>query len=132
MSEVSGQDPLSILVASAADLDRKLLASILEPYARIDPNNGEPRFLAPIRTLTQGQRIIVALLAHKAARALGLMEREGLSPMEIAKLTGIRGGSVRRELVELTRKGLIVRERGIYHVPNYALQVVQEYLRGTS
>lgn len=123
---------LEDLLVDTRELDRGLAAALLAPYLRIDrtsctiiPQDGWLQ-------LSNDGRILLYLVARRAMRALGLpLAEEAATPVEIARATGIPGGSVRPALKRLLKSRLVESDlaRG-YIVPNYALPRVRGAARG--
>jgi hypothetical protein len=123
------EDPLSGLVVKKQELDRKLLAEVLAPYIRLDQESGTiiqtPEFIA----LTNADKILVFLLARKAAKTLNLLtEPEELSPKVISTLTGINYDSVKPTLSALYKKRILQKNGDAYLVPEHAILMVRSQL----
>ena len=122
---------LEELLIDVDELDRDLVATVLAPYVRIDRRScGIVPLSAWDRSSTE-TRVMLYLVARRAMRALGLpVERDAALPIEIARATGIPGGSVRPALQRLLKARVVAREGAMgYIVPNYAMARVREYLR---
>lgn len=122
---------LEELVVDAQDLDRQMVATLLEPYLRLDRGSGDVIPLPPWDDAPNEVRVLLYLLARRAMCALGLpVERDSASPIEIERATGIPGGSVRPALKRLLKARVVAKHTGIgYIVPNYAMSRVREYVR---
>ncbi len=122
---------LEDLVIDAREIDRELVGTLLRPYLRIDRASGEVIPLPAWDAVPNEARVLLYLLARRAVRALGLpLDRDGASPAEIERATGIPGGSVRPALKRLLQARAVAKLDGIgYIVPNYAMSRVREYLR---
>jgi predicted transcriptional regulator len=123
------QDPLSSLIVKKQELDRKLLAEVLAPYVRLDQESGiimqTPEFIS----LTNADKILVFLLARKAAKTLNLLsEPENLSPKAISTLTGINYDSVKPTLSALFKKRILQKNGDAYLVPDHAILMVRSQL----
>ena len=115
-------ESLNDLVVDEAELDQRLLTSILAPFARIAKPSGRPAFTPEFSALAEGDKILVYLLARKAAVRLGLLsDDEGASPKEIAIETGVKYGTVKPSVISLANKSLVASKDGKYSVPNYAV-----------
>lgn len=122
---------LEELVVDARDIDRELVGSLLRPYLRIERQTCEVVPLAPWDAAPNEVRVLLYLLARRAMCALDLpVPRNGASPVEIERATGIPGGSVRPALKRLLKARVVAKQAGIgYIVPNYAMSRVREYIR---
>ena len=119
-------DPLEKLLVRAEDLNRDLLGRVLEGRVRIDADTGRIVPGQGWAKLSPRRRILLYLLARKAATALGILaEGETAGPKVVETDTGVKAGTVRRSLRELLDEGLLAQDakRG-YYVPPYALEQV--------
>ena len=115
-------DSLGDLVVDEGELDQGLLTSVLTPYVRIAKQTGRPVFTAGYSPLSESDKILVYLLARKAAVRLGLLgDGEEASPKEISTETGVKYGTVKPTEVELAKRGLLASRDGRYQVPNHAV-----------
>src|SRR3989442_2466722 len=125
------EDPLSGLVVRKQDLDRKLLAEVLAPYVRIDQDSGTIIPTPAFADLTIAERILVFLLARKAAKPLNLStEPEELSPKAISSLTSINYDSVKPTLSQMHKKRILQKVGQAYLVPDHAILMVRSQLKG--
>jgi hypothetical protein len=124
------QDPLERLLVSQEDVNRELLAEVLSPYVQISKGTGEVVQLPSFSKLTNAEKILVFLLARKAAKSLGLSQvREGVSPKEISSMTGVNYDSVKPTVSALAKKQHLLQKEGEnYSVPNHAILHVREML----
>ena len=124
-------DPLEALLVSSAELNRNLLATILARWVRIDRDSGDIIPLQGWNDLRPRQRILIFLLATKAAVALDLRATEALSPTELATASGMPPGTVKRELREMLGGRLVAQDTdGRYSVPAFALEQVKTIVGG--
>lgn len=116
-------DPLARLVVDQQEVDRGLLATVLQPHVALDLNREAFSFRRGSRSsLKNAQVVLVTLLARKALVLLGAEMEEPLTPKELESLTGMKGGSIRPALKTLADDGAIRRdEAGRYFVPDFAL-----------
>jgi hypothetical protein len=116
------EDPLSSLLADKTELDRSALSEILVPYVKVDRASGSPILLPKFTELTNSGKIIVFLLARKAAKNLGLgADAEGASPMEISKEAGIHYDSVKPTVSQLRKERILAKDGKSYFVPDHAI-----------
>lgn len=125
-------DPLEKLVVSGAELDRELLATTLADLAQIDKDSGGIRFTREATRLPKKLQILTYLAARKAAKALGFISEEPISPKELTLELGMSGGSVRGQLSVLGKERLVESKVGKYWVPNYAIERVKALLEQAS
>lgn len=122
-------DPLQRLVASSTELDREMLATVLADMAWIDKDTGEIRLTREAVQMSKKLQILIYLMARKAAKALGLISEEGISPSELTSTLGMSGGTVRGQLFILSKERLINSSGGKYWVPNYAIELAKASLQ---
>lgn len=124
-------DPLEKLVVRPEELNRDLLAGVLEKRLRIDAESGAIVPGQGWARLSPRRRILLYLLGRKAATALGILrEGEPALPKAVENGTGVKAGTVRRSLRELLDEGLLAQDakRG-YYVPPYALEQVSALVK---
>jgi len=123
---------LEQLVVTGKELDRKLVADILEPYVRLDKDACEIRPTPAWARLDNAQKTLLYLLARKAMRALDLpLEQEEAGPSEIAKSTGIKPGTIAPLIRRLYDERLVdqTRERK-YFIPSHAIETIKSLVEG--
>lgn len=120
-------DELESLLVSGKEIDKKLVAEILEPYLRIDKETCDIRPLSPWSDLKANIKILLYLIARKAMVALGLpLSEERASATEIMQKTGMKKGTVNPALRNLFEARVIEQsEDKKYHIPNHALEKVK-------
>ena len=118
---------LDELFVSGNEVDQELVAVILSPFIKIDKDSctivPDDQWLR----LSNELKIILFLVARKAMKLRGLpIDDEGVSPAEIEKETGVKGGSIRPRLKELFEHRIITKtnERK-YLLPSYSLAKVK-------
>ena len=122
-------DPLSQLLVDKQEVDRKALANMIAPYAKIDRETGEPHLTAAYTNLDNKQKILVVLLSRKAARLLELpIRNEELTPTEISHVSGVKTDSVKPTVSKLAKERLLGKNGSAYYVPNYAIHAVGELM----
>src|SRR5215213_4099765 len=112
----NGMATLEELVVDAREIDRELVATFLRPYLRIDSSSSGIIPMPAWAEVPNEARVVLYLVARKAMRALGLLEEEAGSPLEIERATGIPGGSVRPALKRLLKARLVTREVGAGYI----------------
>jgi hypothetical protein len=119
-------DPLEKLLVRAEDLNRDLLARVLQGRVRIDADTGRVLPGRGWAKLTARRRILLYLLARKAATALGVPAGgEAAAAKVVEDETGVKAGTVRRNLRELLDEGALAQDaKRRYYVPPYALEHV--------
>jgi len=126
-------DELESLLVSGKEMDKKLVAEILEPYLRIDKETCDIRPLSSWNDLKAKIRILLYLIARKAMVALGLpLAEERASATEIMQKTGMRKGTVNPALRSLLEDDRLLEqsEDKKYQVPNYAMEKVKGMISG--
>lgn len=122
---------LEDLVVSGAEMDRRLVKEILEPYVRLDKEACSIRPTEKWEDLGKEEMVIVYLVARKAMRALDFpLEVEEVAASELIKQTGIKSGSAYPALRSLLGQRIIdqTSKGGGYFIPNYALERVKSML----
>lgn len=115
-------DPLMRLVVNQAEVNRELLATVLEDKVRLDPSAGAFSFKHRARrSLGNRKCVLAALLAQKALHLLSSEINERLLPRELVTLTGIRGNTLRPILKQLSDCGIVQRYSNGYTVPDAVL-----------
>ncbi len=120
-------DELESLLVSGKEIDRKLVAEMLEPYIRIDKETCDIRPLSSWSDLKANIKILLYLIARKAMVALGLpLPEERASATEIMQKTGIKKGTVNPALRDLFEDRVLEQsEDRKYYVPNHAIEKVK-------
>lgn len=123
-------DELEELVVSGKDLDRRLVASMLSPYLRLDRDECAIRPLASWSNLQANSKILLYLLARKAMVALDFpLDIEGATTTEVINNTGIKEGTVKPALRRLLGDNIIAQSKDRrYFVPNYAIERIKSIL----
>ncbi len=123
------EDSLSKLLVSKEEVNRELLAEVLSPYVKLSKDTSDVIYLPAFGKLTNAEKILVFLLAKKAAKSLGLpVEREEASPTEISRLTGVNYDSVKPTVSSLAKKRVLQKAGDSYFVANHAIFNVKEML----
>jgi hypothetical protein len=108
---------LEDLLTDESDYDREGLAAALIDVVRIG-HGGELLPAAGWTRLSQGSKVLIALLASKAGAALGVRSPEGLTGSEVEALTQVPGGTVRPQLRQLAEEHLAQQAGdGRYFIP---------------
>jgi len=120
-------DELESLLVSGKEIDKKLVAEILEPYLRIDKETCDIRPLSSWSDSKANIKILLYLIARKAMVALGLpLSEEKASATEIMQKTGLKKGTVNPALRNLFEDRVIEQSKDRkYYIPNHALEKVK-------
>jgi len=113
-------DPLSQLITDTDELDRQKLSDLLSGYCVIS-KEGQIRPITNFPTLNAGSKMLVIILAQKAAHALGLADTDQISPKQIESISGLPGGTIRSKLMELRQKRIVDSANGNYSIPNHSI-----------
>jgi len=121
---------LEDLIVSGEELDRKLVAEILAPYVQLDKDRCAIRPADGWMRLSEGQKILVYVLARKAMVALDFgLPVEGASASETVQDTGVKKGTAHPALRKLLGDRLLEQsEHSRYFVPNYAIPRIKSML----
>jgi hypothetical protein len=127
-------DPLDRLIMNTDEIDgesRKMLAEMLEPHVKIDPDTGKVYFVPYPPKLNTKQHVLVFLLAKLALS----QKNEALDPVYTAKGveegTGLPGGTVRPKLSELFNERIISKGDNGYFVEGVNLYKARSILEDT-
>ncbi|KKS96463.1 MAG: hypothetical protein UV73_C0010G0048 [Candidatus Gottesmanbacteria bacterium GW2011_GWA2_43_14] len=113
-------DPLSQLIVNTEELDRKKLAELLDGYCAIS-KDGQIRPISNFPQLDSTSKVLAIILAQKAAKTLGLVETDQISPSSIEEISGLPGGTVRVKLMELRQQRIVDSTKGSYSIPNHSI-----------
>lgn len=121
---------LEKLLAEESEVNENLLSEVLSRYVKIGKGTGLPLFTPDFARLTNAGKILVYLLARKAAAALNLLkEAEPATPKEISEATGVAHNSVKPTLSALARSHVVVRNEGRYSCPSHILSRASELIK---
>ncbi len=129
-------DPLDKIFQKTEELDNQrkvILADLLNPFVRIDLENGA--FLPTIiwSNLTTQKQVLVYMLAKLALSSRNPKFQNQATPKEVTDNTEIPGGTVRPKLTELLKDKLISKNEfgGYYVKPTIlSLQKIKRVLEG--
>ncbi|GEM_PF-1469737 len=133
------EDPLEDLYVKTEQVEgeqRKLLADIIRPFARMDPEQGNVYF-TQVNNLKPKLKVLLYLLCRLAlaSRPNPTFAAE-VSPKEIEKATRIPGGTVRPKLLELHQEHFIQKSGEGYFVSPHDLPRIygefEEYMPHSS
>jgi len=119
------KDPLLRLILND-ELNKEVLASILESFVKIDLQNGQIILLSDYSKLSNKEQVLIVLLAFKVLRIWNLRKEVGVSPKEIEQITQLAGSTTRGALRDLFREKLVICEKGKYNVPNFLLYLLKD------
>lgn len=124
-------DELESLIVSGTELDRKLVATVLAPYVRLDHDNNAIRPEEKWRGLKVDQKVLVVLLSHKAMAALGFdIPDEAMAPKEVVFESGLKPGTVNPALRRMLDDRLVAQaDNRRYFIPNHAIRKVADMLQ---
>lgn len=126
---MSEQDPLDVLLVDTREIDRRKLASLLHDRVGVDPENGEILLYPPAQEgRTIGDQVLFTLLGQRVLNLYRSELPDGLTPQELSKQTGIKGGSIRPALARLSSDGLVFKREKRYTVPSHSLNQLEERL----
>jgi len=121
---------LEDLIVSGEELDKKLVAEILAPYVQLDKDKCTIRPSEGWMRLSEGQKILVYLIARKAMMALSFnLPVEGATASEAVQDTGVKKGTAHPALRKLLGERLLEQSKdNRYIVPNYAIPQIRSML----
>lgn len=126
-------DPLDELVADTKGVSREKLVEILRGKVNLSADGGF-LILPGFRTVDRNARhiVLVALLAQLAVSLRTDGVSPALTPKDLEKATGLKGGTIRPAVKSLKGKGLVVPEGKAYAMHASALNLAQQELEGAS
>lgn len=127
---VENEDPLDRLIVDENEINRELLASILDGIVTIGKQTGQIIRQSAFDDLVSKQQVAVLLLAHRVRYERDLVDSEWASPAEIAELSGMARGTVRPKIRELTDDGIAEDNDSKYRIPPHRFQAVERLLEG--
>jgi len=115
------RDPLDAVFTNEDEIDKALLANLLQPFVRINVAKRAIWFWNAGSKLPMADKILLFFLARKALRLRDNAVSDEIAPSELIKETGFKEGTVHPTLKQLREHGLLVARAGKYFVPNYKL-----------
>lgn len=132
MSEISNTDetgdPLDKLIVDENEINRELLATILNGVVTIGKQSGQIIRQPAFDDLVSKQQVAVLLLAHRVRYERDLVDSEWAAPAELAEQSGMASGTVRPKIRELTEDGIAEENDSTYRIPPHRFQQVQRLL----
>jgi len=128
------KDPLDQLVMKAEEVEgeyRKLLADLLKPHVRMDPDTGKIYFVPHPPRLNTKQHVLVYLLAKLALAQKSDKLEPVASASDVENATGLPGGTVRPKLTQLFRERVISKSEAGYFVEAANLHKARSILEDT-
>jgi hypothetical protein len=118
-------DPLGRLVINAQEVNRDMLASVLQGKVSLDPVEKTVHLIRREGAKVGArEQVLLALLGTKALSLYTDGDApDSMTPAEISEVTGQRGNTVRPVLMRLAQQGLIVKRGKGYAVHNAALHL---------
>lgn len=121
-------DPLDDIFVDGDQMDRELVASILNPYMAIDSEDGELYPNEAYGDLSSKGQIQVVLTAERAKALEGLVDLASLGPSEISDLGGINENTVKPGVRDLADDGQIADTDDGYEVRSPHLNQIANHL----
>ncbi len=112
-------DPLDELVTKAKVVEgqhRLLLAELLRPHVRLDPDTGRIYFTEHPSKLNTKQYVLVYLLAKLALSQKNPEYTAVATTREVEESTGLPGGTVRPKLSQLLKERVISKTQAGYFI----------------
>jgi hypothetical protein len=115
----------------SSKISEELIEAIISERVKYDPAKETVVLLPATRGLTNDRKILVYLAALQGWRFLVKENspHENASPLEISRVTGIPGGSVRPLLRGLEDRKILIATKGRYEVPAHNLGRVRDIIR---
>ncbi|QKY18634.1 hypothetical protein [Halorubrum sp. CBA1229] len=125
---VHDDNPLDDIFVDGDQMDRELVASILEPYMAIDSEDGELYPKEAYGNLNSKGQIQIVLTAERAKALQGLADSASLGPSAISELGGINENTVKPAVRDLADDGQIADTDDGYEVRSPHLSQIVEKL----
>lgn len=129
MADNSSPQVLEDLLVDEEQMNRELLANLLDEYVRIGNESGSLITRPAFKELTAKRKIVVVLLAQRASHELGKANSEWLSPSEISEISGIKSGTIYPSIRDLEEEGIAESDDGSYHIPPYNFTVAKQFIK---
>lgn len=126
---MTDQDPLRDLLVDATEVNRQAIVQVLKGRVSIDSATGRPVLMPGYAELDARRKVLVILLATKAAHLLELAESEFLTAAQVIEESGLPGGTAHPSLKSLRELRLVGQDGSkAYHVPNPQLNNVLSFI----
>ncbi len=117
------------LFVDEKEVGEEILYEAISPFIRFGKESNSVIFTPEYYELGNREKVLVYLLALKAAGFLGLTSvGESASPKAISAATGVTYNSIKPILSGLAKNGLLAREGGRYSVPNHNILRIKEMM----
>lgn len=126
--DTQDEDPLDDIFVDGDQMDRELVASILDPYMAIDSEDGELYPKEAYGDLDSKEQIQIVLTAERAKALQGLADSASLGPSAISNLGGINENTVKPGVRDLADDGQIADTDGGYEVRSPHLNQIENDL----
>ena len=123
------ENPLGILLADEKEIDAQLLARLLRRFIMIGKESGKIIPRSDFASLPEKDKILVFLVARKAAVAIGVAAEEGATSIDISQGTGVNYNSVRGYLSQFLKENLVQVGNSKYFVPSHAIPQIEERVK---
>lgn len=127
-------DPLDEVITKSDEVEgdyRRLLADLLKPHIRIDPEKGSIYFMGQPPKLNTKQHVLTFLLAKLAMSQKNPEIAPIATSKEIEEGTGLPGGTVRPKLSELFNEKVISKGSSGYFIESINLYKARSILETT-
>ena len=132
MTVTDDTDPLRGLLVDAAEVDREAIASTLSGKIALDGETGRPVLSPGYAALDGNRKVLLILLARKAASLLDLAETEVFANKEVVEHSGLPPGTVGPTLRRFKELHLVDQDDNKkYYIPNSQLnQAIAQIVKG--
>ena len=130
-NDTQDDDPLEGIFVNGDQMDRELVASILDPYMAIDSEDGELYPKEAYGNLNSKGQIQIVLTAERAKVLNGLVDSASLGPSAISNFGGIKENTVKPAVRDLADDGQIADTDDGYEVRSPHLNQIANELDGT-
>lgn len=126
-SDSMEKDPLDeLIVDEEEELDKSIVSGILKDYCKISKQTGNPIPNDNFYSLKNKQKIIIFLLSRRAANIKNINIDFRVTSKEISEATGMKYGTVSKDLTRLCEESLVKSEENKFFIPNHAINPVQK------
>lgn len=124
------KDPLADLLLDADEVDRATLSKAVVGLLGIDSSTGRVVLKPGFASLDTRKKVLAYLLGAKVAVLLAKAESEAVSPIDLARQTGLPKGTVNPKLSHLFDERLVSKTAaGAYYIAPHQIHTAVEELR---
>jgi|GEM_PF-1954186 len=125
------QSTFDDLLVDEEEVNEEILTETVINYVQIGEQSGNLVPKSAYDDLTAREKIVVALLAHRARFGLDMVEGEWIKPGAISSMTGVKKNTVYPAVRDLADEGIARNsDEGAYMIPSVNVEQACDYLEG--